>query len=99
MHTSMLQQTVPLSYQTVDGLGGVQETSERPGVLMAFIVLDSPAASLLDMRTVSFVEGQPRFSSYLEAFPFPYYIVLRDIAALPATLAGLVRQWMQLSTP
>jgi hypothetical protein len=33
---------------------------------------------------------------YLDTFPFPFYVVLRDIAALPATLADLLRQWFQL---
>jgi hypothetical protein len=31
-------------------------------VLIAFIILDNPAASLLDMRTVSFVDGKPVFA-------------------------------------
>ncbi len=34
---------------------------------------------------------------YLDSFPFPYYLVLRDIAALPGTLADLLRQWFQLN--
>ena len=75
-----------------------QEMSEKTGVLLAFIVLDNPANSLLDMQTVKFVKDKPVLTSYLESFPFPYYIVLRDIAALPQTLAGLLRQWIQLST-
>ena len=121
-------------------------------MLIAFIILDNPAASLLDMRTVSFVDGKPVFAQvrcgtalrkrcktccrctslaavsdvhtthhtvpaaaadacihpapdcgmfcaslqYLDTFPFPFYVVLRDIAALPATLADLLRQWFQL---
>ena len=31
-------------------------------MLIAFIILDNPAASLLDMRTVSFVDGKPVFA-------------------------------------
>ena len=76
----------------------LQEASGKKGVLLAFIALDNPANSLLDMQTVSFVGGQPVFAKYLDSFPFPYYIVLRDIAALPRTLADLLRQWVQLST-
>ena len=37
------------------------QASARRGVLIAFIILDNPAASLLDMRTVSFVDGKPAF--------------------------------------
>lgn len=69
----------------------------QSGVLLAFIILDNPSASLLDMRTVNFVDGKPFFTQYLDSFPFPYYVVLRDIAALPATLADLLRQFFQLN--
>ena len=34
---------------------------------------------------------------YLDGFPFPFYILLRDIASLPRTLADLLRQWFELS--
>ena len=76
----------------------MQETAAKQGVLLAFIVLDNPASSLLDMQTVTFAGGQPTFNKYLDSFPFPFYIVLRDIGALPRTLADLLRQWIQLST-
>ena len=76
---------------------GMQELSGKPGVLLAFIVLDNPTSSVLDMQSVSFVQGKPVLSKYLDSFPFPLYIVLRDIAALPSTLADLLRQWFELS--
>ena len=75
----------------------MQEFSGKPGVLLAFIVLDNPTASVLDMQSVSFVQGKPVLSKYIDSFPFPLYIVLRDIAALPSTLADLLRQWFELS--
>jgi hypothetical protein len=47
-------------------------------------------------QEASFVgEGEKRvlkFTKYLESFPFPYYIVLKNIEALPRTLADLLRQ-------
>lgn len=75
----------------------VREAASKPGVLYAFIVLDNAANSILDMQTVNFVNGQPVFTKYMDSFPFPFYIVLRDIAALPRTLADLLRQWFELS--
>ncbi|KAA6426067.1 MAG: hypothetical protein FRX49_03919, partial [Trebouxia sp. A1-2] len=74
----------------------VAEASSKKGVLYAFIVLDNPASSLLDMQTVSFANGKPTFNKYIDSFPFPFYVVLRDIAALPHTLADLLRQWFEL---
>jgi midasin len=77
----------------------VREAAAKRGVCLAFIVLDTPGNSLLDMQSVSFgAGGKPVFTKYLDNFPFPYYIVLKDIAALPATLADLLRQWFELST-
>jgi midasin len=55
-------------------------------------------SSLLEMQSVKFVGGVPVFERYLDTFPFPYYIVLRDIAALPRTLADLMRQWFELNS-
>lgn len=76
----------------------VREAADKRGVCLAFIALDSPQSSLADMQTVSFVGGKPVFSKYLDSFPFPYYVMLRDIAALPRTLADLLRQWFELSS-
>ena len=77
----------------------MREVAARPGVCLAFLALDSAAAggSLMDMQTVSFAGGKPVFTKYMDAFPFPYYVLLRDVAGLPRTLAGLLRQWFELS--
>lgn len=74
----------------------VRELVATPGVLVAFIVLDNPASSLMDMKTVNFVNGKPVFTRYMDSFPFPFYIVLREISSLPQTLANLLRQWFQM---
>ncbi len=80
----------------------VREVAARRGVCLVFLALDTPAAAsgggLLDMQTVSFQAGKPVFTKYMDAFPFPYYVLLRDIATLPRTLAGLLRQWFELSS-
>ena len=74
----------------------VQALTEQAGVLVVFILVDRPEASVLDMRSVSFEDGRPVFTSMLDAFPFPLYIVLRDTGALPARLADLLHQWIGL---
>ncbi|KAK9833665.1 hypothetical protein WJX74_002204 [Apatococcus lobatus] len=100
--SSDLQQLVLIvadgRFHEKDGLKRlVTEFSGKPGVLLAFIVLDNPTSSVLDMQSVSFVQGKPVLSKYIDSFPFPLYIVLRDITALPSTLADLLRQWFELS--
>lgn len=74
----------------------VRNASERPGVLYAFLVLDNSVNSVLDMQSVAFENGKPVFTKYIDSFPFPYYIVLRNTAALPRTLADLLRQWFEM---
>ena len=74
------------------------ELCHRPGVMVSFIILDNSEHSLLDLATVCFEAGEPHFMKYLDDFPFPYYIVLNEIIALPRTMADLLRQWFQLST-
>ncbi|GAB4842595.1 hypothetical protein Ancab_012571 [Ancistrocladus abbreviatus] len=65
--------------------------------MVAFLLLDSPEESIMDLMEASFEGGNMRFSKYLDSFPFPYYIVLRNVEALPRTLADLLRQWFELT--
>lgn len=76
----------------------VRKAVSRPGVMYSFVILDNPNNSILDMKTVSFVEGKPVFAKYIDSFPFPLYIVLQDIQVLPRILSDLLRQWMEMSS-
>ncbi|XP_064960659.1 midasin-like isoform X3 [Musa acuminata AAA Group] len=64
--------------------------------LIAFILLDSPQESIEDLMEASFEGEKLSFTKYLKTFPFPYYIILRNIETLPRTLADLLRQWFEL---
>nr|GMD37167.1 midasin isoform X1 [Ipomoea batatas] len=66
--------------------------------LVVFLVLDSHEEPIMDIQDVDydFKEGSVKFSKYMESFPFPYYLVLRNIESLPRTLADLLRQWFEL---
>jgi midasin len=68
----------------------IREAMDRKQ-LLAFLVLDNPRES------ISFSNGAPSFTKYLDSFPFPYYILLQDIESLPRTLADLLRQWFELT--
>jgi midasin len=61
----------------------------------------APAAarpSILSMQTVEYKniggEMQLEMTRYLDTFPFEFYVVLRDVEALPGVLADTLRQWM-----
>ncbi len=54
--------------------------------------------SILSMQTVAYKqvngEMQLEMERYLDTFPFEFYVVLRDVEALPGVLADTLRQWM-----
>ena len=76
----------------------VRQTMEN-GIFVIFIILDSPdnRDSIVDIKVPIFSETStlPEFKSYLEIFPFPFYIVLRDIQTLPETVSNALRQWFE----
>ena len=57
-----------------------------------------PQDSILDIRVPSFQDGKVSITNYLDGFPFPFYLILRDIDALPAVLSEALRQWFELVT-
>ncbi|KAL5697769.1 hypothetical protein ACHQM5_028886 [Ranunculus cassubicifolius] len=65
--------------------------------MVAFLIID-PKDTITHLPEISIEEGTGKMttSKYLNSFPFPYYIVLKDIEALPRTLADLLRQWFEL---
>ena len=77
----------------------VRQTMEN-GIFVIFIILDSPdnRDSIVDIKVPIFsqqTDSLPEFKSYLEIFPFPFYIVLRDIQSLPETVSNALRQWFE----
>jgi midasin len=55
-----------------------------------------PAHSILDVKSVTYEDGRPKLRLLMDDYPLPYYILLRDMRALPAYLADALRQWFQL---
>lgn len=86
----------------LEGMETVQKavrTAREASIFMVFVILDNPANkdSVLDIRVPIFRPGKlPEIKSYMEQFPFPFYIILRDINALPRTLSDALRQWFEL---
>ncbi|KAI3955574.1 hypothetical protein MKX01_034896 [Papaver californicum] len=65
--------------------------------MVAFLVIDSSQESIFDSTAASFDnDGNCTITKYLDLFPFPFYIVLENMAALPSTLADLISQWFEL---
>ncbi len=70
------------------------------GIFVVFFILEvgGGAESVLDIRKPIFDPkgGPPTFQSYMDNFPFPYYIILRDFNRLPEVLSDAMRQWFEL---
>lgn len=73
-------------------------------MLMVMIIVEgeengSPSKSsesILNMKEVSFVNGKPQIKHFIEDYPFPYYLVVADLAALPEILGDCLRQWFEM---
>ncbi|KZO97025.1 P-loop containing nucleoside triphosphate hydrolase protein [Calocera viscosa TUFC12733] len=86
--------------------------AEEEKIVIVFIVLDSlhlqkgsPTqdqmhGSIMSMMQGSYTEIEGRMeikmNRYMDTFPFSYYIVLRDIEALPDVLASTLRQFFEI---
>lgn len=76
----------------------IREAAQQ-GILLVFIIIDSPNKknSILETTSIDVAAGGAiKTTPYLDKFPFPYYIVLREITTLPAVLADALRQWFEL---
>ncbi|XP_057678283.1 midasin isoform X2 [Corythoichthys intestinalis] len=110
--TSTNSETAQLLIIVSDGRGLFLEGKERviaaiqaarsANVFLIFVVLDNPNSrdSILDIKVPVFQgPGElPEIRSYMEEFPFPFYVILRDVNALPETLSDALRQWFELVT-
>ena len=69
------------------------------GIFIVFVVLDNSdnQDSILDIKVPIFdSNGSITIESYMDKFPFPFYIILRDINNLPKSLGEALRKWFEL---
>jgi midasin len=66
--------------------------------LLVLIILDTQKndQSIENLQCVSYDKNKVVKSSYLENFPFPFHIVIRQLASLPDIVAEAMRQWFEL---
>ncbi|KAF7997921.1 hypothetical protein HCN44_009319 [Aphidius gifuensis] len=73
--------------------------AKQSNIFTVFIMIESPLKenSLLNTRTFSMgADGKPVFDYYMDRFPFPFYMILKDINALPGVLSDALRQWFEI---
>ena len=67
--------------------------------LIVFIIIDTNdgTSSVLERQSFSFGEdGSMLQISYMDTFPYPFYIVLRDINSMPQIIGDSLRQWFEM---
>lgn len=68
-------------------------------IFTIFVIIDNPesANSILDIQMPIFSGGNLiGLKSYMDSFPFPFYIILKDINMLPSVLSDALRQWFEM---
>ncbi|XP_058121933.1 midasin [Anopheles ziemanni] len=69
-------------------------------IFIVYIIIDNPdnKHSIMDVRIPLFTSDRSQvvMQSYLDVFPFPYYVIVRDLAQLPLVLSDAMRQWFEL---
>eukprot|EP00555_Chaetoceros_dichaeta_P012486 CAMPEP_0198271850 /NCGR_PEP_ID=MMETSP1447-20131203/50740_1 /TAXON_ID=420782 /ORGANISM="Chaetoceros dichaeta, Strain CCMP1751" /LENGTH=1221 /DNA_ID=CAMNT_0043964667 /DNA_START=40 /DNA_END=3702 /DNA_ORIENTATION=- len=77
----------------------VREMSEK-NMLPVMIIVEGEQKedskskdSIVNMKEVTFENGRPKIKNFIEDYPFPYYMVLKDMNTLPEVLGDALRQW------
>lgn len=71
------------------------------GVLTLFVIIDdlsrNSGNSIIDVkRCVGFGGAELQVVKYMELFPFPFYVLLRQLETMPSVLGDALRQWFEL---
>uniref|UniRef100_H2ZM36 VWFA domain-containing protein n=1 Tax=Ciona savignyi TaxID=51511 RepID=H2ZM36_CIOSA len=71
-------------------------------IFIAFLILDNPKMkdSILDIKVPVYSQAGKlaEIRSYMSDFPFPFYVIIRDVNVLPETLSDALRQWFEIVT-
>ena len=90
-----VEERVMVVFIIVDSLHQQPTTTSQPTPSSSSA---SARPSILSMQSVEYtnVNGsmELEMKRYLDTFPFEFYVVLRDVEALPGVLADTLRQWM-----
>lgn len=79
----------------------VRRAHDIERIVIVFVIVDAGAESILDLKEAVYEadesdkggEMKLRIKRYLDGFPFPYYLVVRDVRDLPDVLATALKGW------
>ena len=64
--------------------------------LLVLLILDSKDNPIDSRGQVSFENGAPKITKYLDDYPFPFYVILRDMTRLPEAVGNTLKEWFAL---
>ena len=74
-------------------------TLSEQNILVVLVIIDcndDVKDSIFNTKSVSFVGNKVITKSYFDDFPFPYYVALQKVEALPDVLSDALKQWFEL---
>ncbi|CAG9322147.1 unnamed protein product [Blepharisma stoltei] len=73
---------------------------KNEGIFFLFVIVDNQESSIMDMQSVVFEKKDGKNlvkkTSYLEDFPFEYYVVVQNPGLLVTILLDVIKQWFEL---
>jgi len=85
-----------------DAIRRLVRKAQEEKIMIVFVIVDAGPESIVDLKEAIFEwedngegrgEMKVRTKRYLEDFPFPYYLVVRDVMDLPSVLATALKGW------
>lgn len=102
--TNVLQLCFVVSDARIDSdnrevLDATVRTLAEQNILVVLIIIDKNADakdSIFNTRSVEFRGDRVVTSAYLDNFPFPYYIAIQKLEAMPDVLCEALKGWFEL---
>lgn len=76
----------------------IRDLSEQ-NVLVLLVIIDKTDQrrdSIFNTKSVEFIGNKVVSSSYMDNFPFPYYVAIEQLEGLSETLSDALKQWLEM---
>lgn len=69
--------------------------AKKEDITYIFIIVDSLQSSILNIKTVEYVDKKMKIKNYMTDFPFEYFLIINDVKELGEILAMTLLQFIQ----
>lgn len=87
-------------YEGMDTVKNAIRNAMQEQIFIVFVLLETPRnkSSIFDIKMPIFEEGDPipKIKSYMEQFPFPFYVVLKDVNNLSNIIGEALKEWFDM---